>query len=102
MHEELLFVLHRYAIDPYIHILRQVDRGEVLNPLVDHKPRVIQELSRLIDDPNPHRPIRAAGDQLVHLLNVNHIEDAAFMPNNCLKAWICFDASKVSGGEDIE
>ena len=88
MHEELLFVLHRYAIDPYIHILRQVDGGEVLNPLVDHKPRVIQELSRLIDDPNTHRPIRAAGDQLVDLLDIDHVEDAAFMSNYGLKARI--------------
>jgi len=88
MHKELLFVLHRYAIDPYIHILRQVDRGEVLNPLVDHKPRVIQELPRLIDDPNAHSPIRAAGDQLVHLLDIDHIEDAAFVANYRLKARI--------------
>ena len=95
MHEELLFVLHRYAIDPYIHILRQVDRGEVLNPLVDHKPRVIQELSRLIDDPNPHRPIRAAGDQLVHLLDVDHVEDAALMANYRLKARIRFDVARL-------
>ena len=88
MHKELLFVLHRYAIDPYIHILRQVDRGEVLNPLVDHKPRVIQELPRLIDDPNTHRPICAAGDQLVDLFDIDHVEDAAFMSNYGLKARI--------------
>lgn len=88
MHKELLFVLYRYTIDPYIHILRQVDRSEVLNPLVDHEPRVIQELPGLIDDPNAHGPVRAAGDQLIYLLDVDHVEDAAFMAYNCLEAWI--------------
>jgi len=88
MHKELLLVLYRYTIDPYIHILRQVDRSEVLNPLVDHKPRVIQELSGLIDDPNAHGPVCAAGDQLIYILDVDHIEDATFMAYNRLKAWI--------------
>lgn len=93
MYREFLFVLYCNTIDPHVHVLSQVHACEVLDPLVDHEPRIVQQLSTLINDPYSHSSIGTACHQLTHFLDIHHIQNASFMSHNCLKARIALDVT---------
>ena len=73
MEGQVLRVLNIDAVDPHVDVLREVYAGKVLDALIDHEPWVVQELTSLVHNPDAHGPVCAACDQLLHLVDVDHV-----------------------------
>ena len=53
-----------------------------------YEPRVHQELASLVNSPDAHGFISGWGDQELHFLNVDHIQDTAIVSDNSLEALV--------------
>jgi hypothetical protein len=92
VNSKTLSVVDLEAVDPYIDIQGLVDGGEVLDFLIDNEPWIEEQLSSLVDGPDPQGPICAACDQLVDLLHIDHVKNGALVPNDGLEARILLGA----------
>lgn len=76
------------AVDPDINVEGLVDRSKVLDLLVNDEPGVEEKLTSFVDFPYSDSPISATSYELVHLLNIDHIQYGALMSHNSLKTRI--------------
>lgn len=59
-----------------------------MGPLKLNKPRIHEELTSLVDSPNAHGPVRRRSHQQLHLVDVDHVQDRASVPDDGLEALV--------------